>query len=836
MRSPTPGRFRQADAILDAALDLQTGERSAFVDRACDGDPDLRALVLRLLRAFERSGGFLTEPAVGLAGPLLDASSEPDAAAGDSDRPEQVGPFRIVRELGRGGMGVVYLAAHVDDTAGELVALKVVRGGPLVGGSILRRFLAERHILGRLAHPYVARLLETGITPDGTPYFAMVHCGGGSLGDRLARAPLSASEALRIARQLTEALAAAHALGIVHRDVKPANVMFNTAGDVQLTDFGVAKLMDQESTRSGGLIGTPAYLAPEQLRGSGVDHRADLWAVGVTLYQMLTGRRPFDGPSYAAILHAVLAVEPDPAGRSASVPPALDALIHHLLRKDPEARPQSATDVAQVLAMIEADATAPYAPPSVLLPDSSTTPSLRARGASVVVLPFTNTSGNPEDTPFTDGLTDELISALGKVPGIRVTARTTAFALKGKGLDARAVTNMLGVTYLLEGSVRRSGDRLKVTAHLVKSPHATLVWSESYDREVRDIFAVQEELARAIVSALAPKLGEADLTPMAGRTRDVATYELYLKGRYFWEKRTAPDLMRAADYFTQATVRDPTYAEAFAGLASAQVVLTAVCGATPSETLPVARAAMAEALKLGSGIASVHAANGNLLSAFEWRWAEAEAELRRAIELDPGVIDAWLYLAIQLQHLGRFTEAIDIAAQALVHDPLSPGLNLTLGRAHLHAGRPAEALGPLRTALEIAPRFAFAHQQVGHALLQLGRGAEALEAFRRAAETGSPNEVAILAYALAVSGDRASAAGMLHGLLEDTSGRYLPPFGIASAFAGLGERDRAFEWLHLGYEQHAAQMNTIQVAPPFAALRDDPRWLELLNRLNLAPR
>lgn len=834
MRSPSPGRFRQADAILDAALDLDTGERVAFVDRACEGDPDLRRMVQRLLRAFERSGGFLSVPAVGLAGSLLDGPTEP-GEVDTSPRPERVGPYRVMQELGRGGMGVVYLAVHIEDVNAVPVALKVVRGGPQVAGSMLRRFLAERHILGQLEHPHVARLLETGITTDGTPYFAMTHCPGGSLAERVARGPLPAADALRIARQLTGALAAAHELGIVHRDVKPANVMFDESGDVQLTDFGVAKLVDSESTRSGSLIGTPAYLAPEQLRGTAVDHRADLWSVGVTLYQMVTGRRPFDGPSYAAILHAVLAVEPDAPARTADVPPSLDALIHHLLRKDPEARPQSAAQLAHVLASIEADPKASYLPQLALLPVADTTPSFRARGTSVVVLPFTNTSGNTDDTPFTDGLTDELISALGKVRGIRVTARTTAFALKGKRLDARAVTNMLGVTYLLEGSVRRAGDRLKVTAHLVRAPHATLVWSESYDREVSDIFAVQEELSRAIVAALAPRLGDAEeFTPLA-RTRDVATYELYLKGRYFFERRTAPDLVRAVQYFEQATASDPTYAEAFAGITDANVLMTALCGARPSETIPVARAAIGKALDLGRGLAVVHAANGNLLAAFEWRWAEAEAELRRAVALEPGLIIARHYLSIVLQHLGRFGEAIEVVADTLVVDPLSPGLNLTLGRAHMHAGRPAEAIGPLRTAVEIAPQLVFAHHQLGHVLLQLGRRAEGVEAFRRAAEAGGPNEVGLLAYALAVTGEREAAAATLDALLADRSIRYFPPFGIACAFAGLGKVEKAFEWLHRGYVEHAAAMNTIMVAPGFSALHGDPRWHDLLGRMGLGP-
>jgi serine/threonine-protein kinase len=450
------------------------------------------------------------------------------------------------------------------------------------------------------------------------------------------------------------------------------------------------------------------------------------------------------------------------------------------------------------------------------------------------VVPFSNTSGNTDDTPFTDGLTDELISVLGKVRGLRVTARTTAFALRGKGLDARAMANMIGVAHLLEGSVRRDGDRLKVTAQLVSASEGTVTWAETYDREVRDIFAVQEELARAIVEALAPALGLGD-APATHRARDVATYELFLKGRYFWEKRTPPDLKRAVEYFERAAARDPTYAEAYAGVADSLTLLVVFGGQRPADELPRLRAALAEALRLGRDSAMVHATNGNVLSAIEWRWAEAESESRIAIELDPGLINARVYLAILLQHLGRCEEAIEVAQRALAVDPLSPALNLTLGRALLHAHRPAEALGPLRTSVEIAPGFAFAQTQLGHALLQLDRGGDAMEAFRRGAASGGPNEKGQLAYALASTGDPPAARDVLGELLELESRGYLPPFGVACAYTGLGDGDAAFAWLQRGFSERAAQMNTIKVAPALAALHGDRRWGDLLARMDLAP-
>lgn len=393
MPTPSPGRFRQADAILDAVLDLAPEERAHFVARACEGEPELRSLVLRLLRAFERSDHFLSGPAAELARPILEAAGAPDTEALPPAPPGVIGPYRILRELGRGGMGVVYLAIRQDDPTEALVALKTLQGGAQAAGDALRRFLAERRILATLDHPFVARLLESGITHDGIPYFAMAYCAGGSLADRLALGALAVNEAFRVGRQLAEALSAAHAVEILHRDVKPANVLFTAAGDVQLTDFGIAKLLDHDATQSGNLLGTPAYLAPEQLCGLGVDHRADLWALGVTLYQALAGRRPFDGSSYAAVMHAVLVEEPSPLGQVAAVPPAAAALVHHLLRKVPAERPQTAAEVAEALAAMESDPAAGYAFVDAV-PTIRHVPSLDVSQAPVAALRSSATDGH----------------------------------------------------------------------------------------------------------------------------------------------------------------------------------------------------------------------------------------------------------------------------------------------------------------------------------------------------------------------------------------------------------------------------------------------------------
>ena len=455
--------------------------------------------------------------------------------------------------------------------------------------------------------------------------------------------------------------------------------------------------------------------------------------------------------------------------------------------------------------------------------------------ASVAILPFANTSGDPDDEPFADGLTDELIAALDKVQGLKVTGRTSAFALKGRRLGVRAVADTLGVATVLEGGVRRAGNRLKVTAVLVSASDNAVLWSETYDRELADVFAMQEEIARAIVGALGPRLG--GRVPSVGRipTRDLATYELYLKGRYFWSRRTPDDLRRAADHFEQAVARDPTYAQAYAGLADARVLRVIVAGRPPEEELPRAREAAAAAIRLDPTLAEAHAALGNMLEAFDWDWAAAERELAQATALDPGYATARLYRGIALLHQARFDEAITELAEARALDPLSAPVRLQLGRAYVFARRPGEAIGPLRASLELNPQFAPAHQHLGEAYLQQGKHAEALASFRRAALLRGARDSAHLAYALAATGERAEAERVLRELLGSSGRRYLPPVPMATAYAGLGDREAAFRWLERGYAERAALMNTLKVAPAFDPLRDDPRWARLLGRMGLEP-
>jgi len=454
---------------------------------------------------------------------------------------------------------------------------------------------------------------------------------------------------------------------------------------------------------------------------------------------------------------------------------------------------------------------------------------------SVAVLPFANTSGDSADEHFSDGLTDELIGTLSKVPGLKVTGHTSAFALRGHELTIRTIGDTLGVATVLEGSVRRAGDRLKVTVQLVSVTDNGVIWSEAYDRNLKDVFAVQEEIAQAIVDALSPTLRNRLAAVRTIAPRDLATYELYLEGRYFLGRRTAADLRRAATYFEHAVARDPAYAQAFAGLADARMLLVLLADGPPREEVPLARAAALTAIRLDSTLAEAHATLGNIREAFDWDAQGADRESALAIALDPSYATARLYRGINLVNRGRFGEAIAELTRARALDPLSAPVRMQLGRAYVLARRTNDAIEILLAAVELNPQFAAAHAQLGEAYLQRGNTTLALAAFRHAVAISGTRDSANLAYALAMTGQRGEARGVIAALLAARQRSYLPPVAMAKAYVALNEPDAAFAWLERGHEEHAAQMRTIKVTPAFAPLHPDARWAPLLRRIGLEP-
>lgn len=517
--------------------------------------------------------------------------------------------------------------------------------------------------------------------------------------------------------------------------------------------------------------------------------------------------------------------------------PAITALVTSLRRAAPAAPATRASPGATVAAPL-ANGPPMGARVAAALPTTRT---------SVAVLPFVNTSGDPNDEPFSDGLTDELIGLLGRVAGLTVTGRTSAFALKGRGLAVRPIADALGVATVLEGSVRRTGDRLKVTAQLVRASDDRVLWAEMYGGDLEDVFAVQEKIARAIVAALRVELRSAGPTGGADATgRDVRrterspasaeVYELYLRGRYLLNNRTRGEgLRQALRYFERAASMDPGYARAHAGISDVRALLAIFGHGRASDEFAAAKAAAEHALALDDTLAEAHVSLAHVLFVHEFAWAAADRAFRRATELDASNTAAHFTLAVCLQDQGRFEEAIAEVLAARALDPLSPRVGNLLGRIYVNARRPDEAIHHLKNTLELSPESDLAYQQLGHAYLQQGMPAEALAAFRQAATLSGARDAAHLAYALAVTGDPTAAARIVQDLLDPATNPNVAPFHIAMAYSGLGETDAAFHWLERGFVDRAAFMDGVKVTPAFDRLHEDPRWARLLHRMGLTP-
>ena len=792
--------------------------------------------------------------------------------------------YALERELGGGGMARVFVAE--ERALGRRVVVKVLAPA-LAGGIDAERFRREVRLAAVLQHPHIVPLLAAG-EAGGLLYYTMPYVEGETLRARLSRdGALPVVDALRFTREVADALAYAHANRVVHRDIKPENVLLS--GDHALVaDFGIAKALTAAAriepsagpaalTSVGLAVGTPAYMAPEQALGDPTtDHRADLYALGVVLYELLAGAPPFAGRTPQQLVAAHVSGVPAPVtDRRPTVPRALATLVARLLAKDPAERPQSAGELLRELASVAA------APDEVPTPRGRRHPigwsyrraagaavtvvvlssalavyaahdwrggrraapaaprlgGAHGRAASVAVLPFVNRSSVREDEYLSDGITDELISALGSVHGLRVAARSSAFALKGRNLDARTVGDTLRVAAVLEGSVRRAGTSVRVSAQLVDATTGYELWSETYDREVEDVLAVQEAIAREIVGALRITLGERTRGPQVRRsTTSPRAHRLYLQGRYVWHQRTAEGLRQAIRYFERAAAADPGYALAHAGLADAYVLLPEYGAAPPREAYPAAKAAALRALALDSTLAEAHTSLGYVLMMHDWDWAGAERELRRAIELNPSYAAAHQRYANYLASRGRGAEALTAVRRAQTLDPLARVNGATASRILLRLGRRNEALAEIRQVLELDPAFALGYVQLGDTELAMGRSREGRAAMQRAVHLThrrSSGFLAALGRAHAVAGNRDSASAILAELRDRSRHPNVSPFFVAGIFATLGETDAAFDWLDRAAEARDPWLVQGMFDLWLAPLRGDDRFAVLRARLDL---
>lgn len=759
----------------------------------------------------------------------------------------RLGSYEILSPLGEGSMGAVYLAR--DLRLGREVALKVLPPDLATRPDQLARLEREARAVASLNHPNIV-VLHSVEDAGSTRFLTMEHVVGETLDQLIAPAGWPVERVVDLGVALAEALAAAHDKGVIHRDLKPANVMITKTRHVKVLDFGLAKLEAEYeapiATRAptappplstaGQVVGTVPYMAPEQLRGEEVDGRTDLFALGVVLYEATCGHRPFDGRTFAEVSSAILRDEPVPLAQARpGVPAELDRLVDRCLRKPPLARFQTAREVADALRRLKH--ALEHGEPGARFGAA------RERLASVAVLPFVNRSASAEDEYFSDGLADELLNLLSKIRGLRVAARASSFQFRGTREDLGTIGAKLNVATVLEGSVRKSGPRVRISVQLVRIADAAPLWSETYDRGLDDIFAVQDEIAQSVVQELrttllghGPELEasrevRAEVAKAArGRGTDPEAHRLYLQARYLIDRRTRDETLKGVEYLERALSRSPDFALAFAVLAQAYSRSADVGWLPLEEGYSRARLAVERALELEPDLAEAHAQLGWIRMIHDWDWRRAEASYRRALELAPGNSQALHGAGALAYNEGRLDEAIDFCRRALEQDPLNAGSYHNLG-GMLRLTNLAEAEEAYRKALELAPQRIATRAALALVLVARGRGEEALSMARSEPNAGFRQwSLAIVYQALGLSDDSREALSAL--IAMDASVWALQ---IAEAHAMRDETDEAFEWLERAYQNRDGGLTEMKVSDRLRALRSDPRWGTFLARMGFEP-
>jgi serine/threonine-protein kinase len=738
----------------------------------------------------------------------------------------RLGPYEIVALIGRGGMGEVYRAR--DTRLGREVAVKILPPNLVADRDRAERFEDEARATAALNHPNIVAIYDVG-QHDGTPFLITELLEGRTLRQKLVDGPLPLDTSLRYARQIADALAAAHARNIVHRDVKPENIFVLPDDRIKVLDFGLARHLivdagaEVRTTFDGGghVVGTPGYMAPEQIRGQVADARADVFAFGAVLYEMLAGLPAFAGRTLFARMEATISGDPrDLSALEASVPAGLASVLQRCLAKLPEARIQRMAEVAVLLGVADRPATTTRAP---LQP-------------TIAVLPFADISPGKDNDYFCDGVCEEILDALAKVSGLRVASRTSSFQFKGSATDATTIAKQLNVKTVLEGSVRRARERLRIAVRLVDADTGHQLWAEMFDRTMDDVFAVQEEIAKTVVAALRVTLN-APAVLVRDRPADVAAYTLYLRGRHHWNRRTEEGLTLSIEYYRQALERDPRYAQAYAGLAEAHVSRGLYGLAPADEAMNSARQAAGQALAISPDSGPALAVMATVQSMYDWAWSDGEATFKRAITADPQYATSYPWYALHnLVPRGRFREAAGEIDRALQIDPLSLVFNTSEGIRAYYAGDLDAASVALSRTVELDPSFALAHLFRGFVYVEQRRNTDAVEELQRSVDLsgGSPETHAALGYAFARADRVAEAIQVLEWLRAQARARYVSPVLIATVLSGLGEFDAALDALDQAADRRAIDLVWIKVRPVYRRLADHPRFIALTARMGLS--
>ena len=731
------------------------------------------------------------------------------------------GRYRIERELGRGGMATVYLA-H-DRKHDRPVAVKVLH--PDLAASLgSERFLREIRIAARLAHPYILPLIDSG-DAAGFLYYVTPHVPDGSLRQRLATGPLPLEQVLSIVREVGSGLDYANRQGFIHRDVKPDNILF-TDGHAVLADFGIARVLGPPGRGDGltefGLgIGTPEYMSPEQAAGEEVDASSDAYSLAVVVYEMLAGEPPLRGAGARATIAKQMVETPRPLRvLRPEAPLHVERALARALAKQPADR---FATVAELVTALQQDT-------------GEARPVAGGRARTLAVLPFVATSAGSDTEYLADGITDELIDAFAKIDGLRVASRSSVFALKGKPADVRAIGALLGATWVIEGSVRRAGNKLRVTAQLASTADGRLLWSQRFDRTLEDVFAIQEEIARTIVDTLRTTSIAGLAAPSLRRhSTNLEAYQLYLKGRYLWNRRTQADIAEAITVFEQAIAADPSYAQAYAGLSDAYALNLDYRNVPVAEGFAHAREYARRALALDEKVAEAHASLAWVLFIYDWQWEEARREYQRAIELDPAYATAWQWYSFWHAAMGKHDEAVIEIHRANELDPGSVSIQRSVGWIYYYARRYDQAVYYLERAIAANPTADETYRVLGLSYAMQERWDDAERQFRQAIALapGGTYTPAMLAWLMGRTGRRAEAEELRRQLVERNRTEYVTPVAFATLHLGLGEWDQALDWMDKGRAERRGWLAYLRVNPLVDPVRREPRFAALLEAMNL---
>ncbi len=842
-------RWRVLEPILDAALELPADEVPAYLDRVCADELAMRDEVeclLAMLREERDAVGFLDSPPNVLAAHVLSDPGVQSTLAGDLSPETEVGPYRVVRRLGHGGMGVVYLAR--DPRLDRMVAVKLLPPWLAVDESATRRFAEEAKASSALDHPNIGTVYDIGTSADGRQYIAMAYYEGETLEARILRGPLPVAEAVALAQQIAQGLAAAHGRGIVHRDIKPANVIVARDAVAKILDFGVAKLMGRELTEPSATPGTVSYMSPEQTRGRAIDVHTDLWSLGVVLYEMLTGKQPFRGDSHDAVIFAIRHDQPEPLVKvRPDVPAPLASVVHRCLEKDPRARYRDAASLANALrdgATLAGSTVRARARRRLTMLGAALLVTIVGGGVflwpgrsvttRLAVLPLVDSGADSVDRYFADGLTEELITRLSTLRELRVTALASVMAYRGTDKDVTAIGHELNAGVLVAGSVAKVGDRVRISARLIDAADKEQLWTEDYDVGIAEVPTVMSEIPREVANALDITLRARERRQLAKRgTESTDAYLEYLKGRYFVEKQ---DSWAARNHFDRSLDLDPTFAAAWAGLALTYIQLSIQQLLSTKDGFARGRAAAERALELDSEHAEAHAHLASALNWYDWDRKGAERHLQQAIALDPSSAWTHWHYAVLLRNLGRFEEALRAVGRARELDPLSSarayeeeGVILYFARRH------DAALARFQQLLQVDPRYPSVHFFMALVYAQTGRYEKALASLRQTdPQVNQPDVLTIRGYLHARLEQPDEARRVLARLELLSQDRTANSFGKALIHIGLGEHDRALNLLEQAAEERTWHLGMLKVEPILDPLRGEPRFQALLKKLNLA--